>query len=133
MVSRYDRSRKIFIRTSTGVGSCNRTPLFVKNLYFTLNLYLRGSATRSLSGLPAYRLQPYSPIFFTLAKNKWYYKRIKDVEKNDNKALIPEALLVGFSNSVTQIIKSEDGGRRVKLYIVIAAINLIFVERTRSE
>lgn len=43
------------------------------------------------------------------------------------------AFLAGFSNSVTQIIKSEDKGRRVKLYIVIAAINLIFGERSRLE
>lgn len=61
------------------------------------------------------------------------YKNAIYQGKNDNKAEIPMAFLAGFSNSVTQIIKSEDKGRRVKLYIVIAAINLIFGERSRLE
>lgn len=54
-------------------------------------------------------------------------------KKSDNKALILEAFVVGFSNSVTQIIKSLDGVVRLKLYIVIATINLILGERTRTE
>lgn len=85
-----------------------------------------------LSGLSAYRITGHTHIyFFTVAKK--IVISIIPQEKNDNKALIHQAFLVGFSNSVTEIIKHKNRGRRVKLYIVIATINLIFGGRTRSE